>query len=50
MMIRRPAWEYGYGGSVDVLDLRVVAQNSNHGLHAAWIEPRLLQKKDTPDK
>jgi hypothetical protein len=35
---------------VNELELRVVAQGTNHGLHAVWIEPRLLQAKDTPDK
>jgi hypothetical protein len=34
---------------VSELELRVVA-NNNLGIHAVWIEPRLLQKSDTPDK
>jgi hypothetical protein len=34
---------------VDVLELRVHAQGLHWGLHAVWIEPRLLQKADTPD-
>jgi hypothetical protein len=36
--------------SVDILELRVNATSSHFGLHAVWLEPRLLQKKDTPDK
>jgi alpha-galactosidase len=35
---------------VSELELRVVADNSNQGLHAVWLEPRLLQRSDTPDK
>ena len=35
---------------VDVLELRVIAEGDNFALHAVWIEPRLLQKSDTPDK
>jgi S1-C subfamily serine protease len=35
---------------VDILELRVNATTSHFGLHAVWFEPRLLQKKDTPDK
>ncbi len=35
---------------VEVLELRVVAPGNNFGLHTVWIEPRLLKKKDTPDK
>jgi S1-C subfamily serine protease len=34
---------------VDVLELRVASQGSHQGLHAVWLEPRLLQKPDTPD-
>jgi hypothetical protein len=36
-------------GTVDVLELRVSSQGSHMGLHAVWLEPRLLQKADTPD-
>jgi hypothetical protein len=32
------------------LELRVHAQGSHFGLHAVWIEPRLLESADTPDK
>src|SRR5207245_9309724 len=35
---------------VDVLELRVLAAGNHIGLHAVWIDPRLLQKSDTPDK
>jgi hypothetical protein len=35
---------------VDVLELRVSSQGSNLGLHTVWLEPRLLQAADTPDK
>jgi hypothetical protein len=35
---------------VDVLELRVIAPGHHIGLHAVWIEPRLLQKSDNPDK
>jgi hypothetical protein len=35
---------------VDVLELRVQSEGSHMGLHAVWIEPRVLQKRDTPDK
>jgi hypothetical protein len=35
---------------VDVLELRVQAVGHNHGVHAVWFEPRLLQKSDTADK
>jgi hypothetical protein len=34
---------------VDVLELRVTSTGSHFGLHAVWLEPRLLQKADTPD-
>jgi S1-C subfamily serine protease len=36
--------------AVDILELRVNATRSHFGLHAVWVEPRLLQKPDTPDK
>jgi hypothetical protein len=35
---------------VDVLELRVQAKGSHFGLHAVWIEPRVLQSAETPDK
>jgi hypothetical protein len=35
---------------VDVLELRVTAAGSHIGLHAVWIDPRLLQRSETPDK
>jgi hypothetical protein len=35
---------------VDVLELRVHAKPVHFGLHAVWIEPRLLKSADTPDK
>jgi alpha-galactosidase len=35
---------------VSELELRVVGTGTNTGVHAVWIEPRLLQTKDTPDK
>jgi S1-C subfamily serine protease len=35
---------------VDVLELRVNSTGSHVGLHAVWVEPRLFQKADTPDK
>ncbi|HMF11207.1 MAG TPA: NPCBM/NEW2 domain-containing protein [Gemmataceae bacterium] len=35
---------------VEVLELRVHAKPSEFGLYAVWIEPRLLQSADTPDK
>jgi len=38
------------GTGVDVLELRVIAPGHHIGLHAVWIEPRLLQKADTPNK
>jgi hypothetical protein len=34
---------------VDVLELRVHCINGNDGVHAVWVEPRLLQAADTPD-
>jgi hypothetical protein len=37
-------------GGVDMLELRVSSQGSHLGLHAVWLEPRLLQKADTPDE
>jgi hypothetical protein len=36
--------------SVTILDLYVIAVGNHIGLHAVWIDPRLLQKKDTEDK
>jgi hypothetical protein len=35
---------------VDVLELRVFSKGSHLGLHAVWLEPRLLQAADTPDR
>jgi hypothetical protein len=35
---------------VEVLELRVACEFSNHRVHAVWVEPRLLQRADTPDK
>jgi eukaryotic-like serine/threonine-protein kinase len=35
---------------VDVLELRVQCVNLNQGLHAVWVEPRVLQHLDTPDE
>jgi S1-C subfamily serine protease len=35
---------------VDVLELRVYATGSHLNLHAVWVEPRLLQKANTPDR
>jgi hypothetical protein len=37
-------------GGVVELELRVHAKPSHFGLHAVWIEPRLLKSADTPDK
>ena len=34
---------------VDELELRVQCINGNQGVHAVWVEPRLLQKANTPD-
>src|SRR5262249_418694 len=34
---------------VDELELRVQVMNGNHGAHAVWVEPRLLQRLDSPD-
>lgn len=34
---------------VDVLELRVQCVGHNHGVHAVWAEPRLLQRVNTPD-
>jgi Zn-dependent protease with chaperone function len=34
---------------VDVLQLRVECVNNNPGVHAVWLEPRVLQKSDSPD-
>jgi hypothetical protein len=33
---------------VDVLELRVHSQGANSGLHAVWLWPRVLLKKDGP--
>jgi hypothetical protein len=35
---------------VEVLELRVLAPGNHIGLHAVWIDPRLLQNKDSEDK
>jgi hypothetical protein len=35
---------------VDVLELRVHCVNGSDGVHAVWVEPRVLQKADTPDE
>ena len=35
---------------VDVLELRVQVVNGSDGVHAVWVEPRLLQKADTADE
>jgi mono/diheme cytochrome c family protein len=35
---------------VDVLELRVGCVGHNHGVHAVWVEPRLLRRADTDDK
>ncbi len=34
---------------VDVLELRVTAPGTAFGLHAVWMEPRLLKTRQTPD-
>jgi hypothetical protein len=34
---------------VDVLELLVQCVNGSDGAHAVWVQPRLLQKADTPD-
>src|SRR5262249_22779310 len=34
---------------VDILELRVHAIGHNSGVHAVWVEPRLLQRVDTVD-
>ena len=34
---------------VDELELRVRCINGNQGVHAVWVEPRLLQKANAPD-
>jgi hypothetical protein len=34
---------------VDVLELRVNAANGNKGVHAVWVEPRVLHRFDSPD-
>jgi hypothetical protein len=35
---------------VDVLELRVRAHQNHIGLHAVWLDPRVLKAADTPDK
>jgi hypothetical protein len=35
---------------VNVLELRVASRGSHFGMHAVWVEPRLLQRADTPDR
>lgn len=35
---------------VRILELRVTSPQFNHGLHAVWLEPRILQRADTPDE
>jgi hypothetical protein len=35
--------------TIRVLELRVQCRNFNQGVHAVWVEPRLLQTADTPD-
>jgi hypothetical protein len=35
---------------VDVLELRVHVPNLNQGVQAVWVEPRVLQKVDSPDR
>jgi len=35
---------------VDVLELRVTALESHTNVHAVWLDARLLQKDNTPDK
>lgn len=35
---------------VDILELRVTAPGTAFGLHAVWMEPRLLKTKDTRDE
>jgi S1-C subfamily serine protease len=47
---RRPQKSKVNVSKVDVLELRVYSTGSHFGLHAVWVEPRLLQKPDTPDK
>jgi hypothetical protein len=34
---------------VQVLELRIQCGISNHGVHAVWVEPRVLQNADSPD-
>jgi hypothetical protein len=34
---------------VEVLELRVQCLNGSDGVHAVWVEPRVLHKADTPD-
>jgi hypothetical protein len=35
---------------VEILELRVQVPNLNTGVHAVWVEPRVLQTADAPDK
>lgn len=35
---------------VNLLELRVECANGNSGVHAVWIQPRLLQQANTPDE
>src|SRR5262249_35127074 len=34
---------------VNIMELRVQVLNGSDGVHAVWVEPRLLQTADTPD-
>jgi hypothetical protein len=36
--------------SIDVIELRTRAEGGNFGVNAVWLEPRLLQCADTPDR
>jgi hypothetical protein len=36
--------------SIDVIELRTRAEGGNFGVNAVWLEPRLLQHADTPDR
>jgi hypothetical protein len=35
---------------VRILELRVTSPQFNHGLHAVWLDPRILRRADTPDE
>jgi hypothetical protein len=35
---------------IDMLELRVSSKGSHLGLHAVWLEPRLLEAMDRPDQ